>query len=41
MLWIVSTSGCCAFVFQEPIGIGLKIQVVGKGEFYARDTGTQ
>jgi len=23
MLWIVSTSGCYAFVFQQPIGIAL------------------
>jgi len=33
MLWVTSTSGCYAFVFQQPIGIGLEIRLARGPDF--------
>ena len=33
MLWITVTSGCFAFVFQQPMGIGLEIRLARGPDF--------
>jgi len=33
MLWITVTSGCFAFVFQQPMGIGLEIRLASGPDF--------
>ena len=33
MLWVIWTSGCYAFVFQQPIGIGLETRLARGPDF--------
>ena len=33
MFWVTLISGCYAFVFQQPIGIGLEIQLARGPDF--------
>ena len=40
MLWVISTSGCYTFVFQQPIGIGLEIRLARGPDFQRMTKGT-